>query len=109
MLAELTPIAEQTEQTKPKEIEKSLLTEIANDAHVSNWRDLRWYAVGNPPRSIVVVKRGSKPVQTVCTISKTHNPEAWQTWQPVLAEWQAEKSKTNGKRVSHDKLKTGKI
>lgn len=105
-LHELVPIAE---QTKPAEIEKSLLTEIANEAHVSDWKDLRWFVVGKTPRSIVVVRRGTKPVQTVCTISKTNNPEAWQTWQPVLVDWRAEKERTNGKRVNHDKLQTGKL
>jgi len=105
-LPELTPIAE---QTKPAEVERKLLTEIANEANTANWKDLRWFVVGKVPRSIVVVKRGGKPVQTVATISKTNNPEAWDSWQPVLTEWLAERERTNGKRVSHEKFTTGNM
>lgn len=103
---ELTPIAE---QTTPLAIEKTLLTGIANEAHVSDWQKLRWFPVGgDAPRSIVVVTRG-KDSEQVCTISRTNNPEAWQTWQPVLAEWLAERARTNRKRVDHNKLQTGKL
>jgi len=101
---ELTPIAE-----KPKEVERQLLTEIANKANTDSWKDLRWFVVGKVPRSIVVVKRGGKPVQTVATISKTNNPVAWESWQPVLAEWLAERERTNGKRVSHEKIPVGNL
>lgn len=110
MALELTPIAE-----KPKEVERQLLTEIANrenEAATYNyleWKDLRWFVVGKVPRSIVVVRRGAKPVITVCTISKTNNPIAWESWQPVLAEWLAERERTNGKRVSHEKIPVGHL
>ena len=100
---ELTPTAPANE---PKQIEKALLTEIAQEAHVSNWNDLRWFVVGNPPRSIVVVRRGKHPKQ-VLSISKTNNADVWETWQPVLKEWLA--MRTNGKRVDHGKLQTGEI
>jgi len=111
-ISELTPVAE---QTKPAEVEKKLLTEIANEANTEatynhlEWKDLRWFVVGKVPRSIVVVRRGSKPVITVCTISKTNNPDAWDSWQPVLAEWLAERERTNGKRVNHEKLPAGRM
>ena len=102
----LTPVAL---QTKPAEIERELLTEIANEANVSDWHDLRWFAVGGDhPRSIVVVRRG-KDKQTVTTISRTNNPAAWESWKPVLAELQAERAITNKRRVSHKKLQTGKL
>ena len=91
---------------KPVEALKTrLLTDIASDAHVSDWKDLRWFVVGKPPRSIVVVKRGKKPL-TVCTISANNNPESWETWKPVLEEWLAERA--NG-RVDHRKLQTGRL
>lgn len=90
----------------PKVRETQLLTEIASEAHIGDWKDLRWFAVGSPPRSIVIVKRGKYPL-TVCTISKTNNPDAWESWKPVLAEWLVERA--NSKRVNHSKLKTGKI
>ena len=103
---ELTPIAEQTSLLAT---EKSLLTGIANEAHVSDWQKLRWFPVGgDTPRSIVVQTRGANK-RTVCTISRTNNPEAWETWKPVLTEWLAERARTNKKRVNHDKLQTGKI
>lgn len=109
----LVPIAE---QTKPAEVERQLLTEIAQEANaqsigwheVLDWQDLRWFVVGKVPRSIVIVKRGSKPVQTVCTISKS-KPEAWASWQPVLTEWLAERERTNGKRVNHEKMPVGNL
>ena len=103
-LPELTPVA-----VKPAEVEKYLLSQIANEANTDSWKDLRWFVVGKVPRSIVVVKRGGKPVQTVATISRTNNPDAWSSWQPVLAEWLAERERTNGKRISHDKLEKGRI
>lgn len=105
MSVELTPIAEQTAEQQ----EQTLLTEIANKAQgVSNWQDLRWFAVGgNNPRAIVIVKRGKDKTQ-VANISPS-NPEAWQSWQPVLAQWLAERAQTNNRRVNHDKLPTGKI
>jgi hypothetical protein len=108
-MVELAPIPEVPELTV-KQQEQTLLIEVANDAHIGSWKDLRWFAVGgDKPRSIVIVKRGSKPVQTVLTISKTHNPEAWESWQPVLMELRAEKTRTNGKRVSHEKLSIGRL
>ncbi len=110
-LPELTPIAEKANEVQtPQQKEQTLLTEVANEAHVNSWQDLRWFAVGGKsPRSIVIVKRGGKPVQTVRTISKTHNPEAWESWQPVLSEWLAERERTNGKRVSHEKISVGSL
>lgn len=98
---ELAPIAE------PVSAKQRLLTEIANEAHIDDWTTLRWFAVGNPPRSIVVKKRG-KNGETVCTISKTHNADAWVSWEPVLSEWARERQAT-GKRVSHAKLTKGRI
>lgn len=104
-----TPVLVPVAEKKTAEVEQGLLTEIANEANVSDWRDLRWFAVGgNKPRSIVVVRRG-KSKQTVTTISKTNNPTAWASWEPVLVELQTERAKTNKHRVSHDKLKTGSI
>lgn len=109
-LPELPPIAEKANKVQtPQQQERVLLTEVANEAHVDSWKDLRWFAVGGEnPRSIVIVKRGKK-AQTVRTISKTNNPEAWASWQPVLAELQTEKKRTNGKRVNHEKLQTGRM
>lgn len=103
---ELTPVAEIT----VKQQEEALLTEIANTAGVTGWQDLRWFAIGGEnPRSVVIVKRGSKPTQTVCTISRTNNPDAWASWQPVLAQLRSERGRTNKKRVSHSTLPTGKM
>lgn len=90
-------------------IEKNLLAEIANEAHVTAFGDLRWFAVGgDSPRSIVVKTRGANSY-TVKTISANNNPEAWESWKPVLDEWLAERARTNKGRVSHKKLKTGKL
>jgi len=95
--------------SKVQTIEKNLLAEIANEAHITNTGDLRWFAVGGDnPRSIVVVRRGANK-KSVKTISEKLDPEAWASWQPVLADWKAERSKTNKKRVSHAKLQTGKM
>jgi hypothetical protein len=85
-----------------------LLTEIANEAHVS-WKDLRWFAVGgDKPRSIVIVRRGANK-KSVKTISEKRDPVAWESWKPVLADLKAEKQKTNKRRVSHKKLQTGRL
>ena len=90
-------------------IERGLLTEIANEAHVKDWHDLRWFAVGgDKPRSIVVKTRGANS-RTVKTISANNNPDAWESWKPVLNEWLAERARTNKRRVSHKNLKTGKL
>ena len=106
----LAPIAEEVPEITVKQQEQTLLAEIANEAHVDSWQDLRWFAVGgDKPRSIVIVKRGSKPVQTVKTISSTNNPVAWESWKPVLTELLAERGRTNKRRVSHDVLPTGKM
>lgn len=90
-------------------IEKTLLAEIANEAHVTEFGELRWFAVGGDnPRSIVVKTRGANS-RTVKTISANNNPEAWESWQPVLGEWLAERVRTNKRRVNHKNLKTGKL
>ena len=103
---EIVPIAQPT----VKQQEQTLLAEIATTANVDSWKDLRWFAVGGDnPRSIVIVKRGSKPVQTVCTISRTNNAQAWESWKEVLAQLQTERGRTNKKRVDHSTLPTGKI
>ena len=84
-----------------------MLTDIANEAHVGDWKDLRWFAVGGDnPRSIVVMRKGSK--KSVKTISR-RDPDAWESWKPVLADLQAERRKTNKRRVFHKKLQTGKL
>lgn len=102
----MLPIAEMTPVSKPKDIEKTLLTEIAKEAHVSDWTGLRWFHIGgDKPRAIIVLTRGKNPVR-VKTISANKTPELWESWKPVLAEWKAERAKTN-KRVNHGKLKTG--
>jgi len=67
---------------------------------------LRWFCVGNPVRAIVIVTRG-KQTKQVKTISKTNTPEAWESWQPVLAEWRNER-KTN-KRTNHEKFGKGEM
>ena len=86
-----------------------MLTEIANEAHVSDWQDLRWFAVGGDnPRSIVVLRRGANK-KSVKTISAKLDPVAWESWKPVLADLQTERGKTNKRRVSHKKLQTGKL
>jgi len=86
-----------------------LLTEIANEAHVKDWHDLRWFAVGgDKPRSIVILRRGANK-KSVKTISAKLDPVAWESWKPVLADLQAERGKTNKRRVSHKKLQTGKM
>lgn len=101
------PIAEVSKT--PKEQERELLTEIANEASVSDWHDLRWFHVGgNKPRAIIVCKRGKSP-DRVKTISANKTPEAWKSWQPVLEELLTEKKKNGKKRMSHKKLQTGKI
>lgn len=89
--------------------ERELLTEIANEAHVQDWHELRWFAIGgDKPRAIIVLTRGKKK-RRVKTISANIDPVAWESWQPVLAEWKFERAKTNKKRVSHKKLKTGRL
>jgi hypothetical protein len=86
-----------------------LLTEIANEAHVKDWHDLRWFAVGGDnPRAIVILRRGANK-KSVKTISAKLDPAAWESWKPVLADLKAEKQKTNKRRVSHKKLKTGRM
>lgn len=95
--------------SKPADIKRELLTDIAKEAHVGSWEDLRWYHVGgNKPRSIVVLKRGANK-ELVKTISANNNPDGWESWQPVLAELLAEKRKHGKKRMSHKKLQTGKL
>jgi len=92
----------------PALTEKKLLTEIANEANVTDWRGLRWYHVGgNSPRSIVVLTRGKHP-RTVKTISQTNNPQAWQSWQPVLADLLARRA-NGSKRVNHAELESGRM
>jgi len=90
-------------------IERNLLAGIANEAHVGTWQDLRWFAVGGDnPRAIIVMRRGANK-QRVKTISANLDPDAWESWKPVLADLQAERGKTNKRRVSHKKLQTGKL
>lgn len=90
-------------------IERGLLAEIANEAHIKDWHDLRWFAVGgDKPRAIIVMKRGANK-KRVKTISANLDPEAWESWQPVLADLKAQRQKTNKRRVSHKDLKTGKM
>lgn len=90
-------------------IERGLLTEIANEAHVKDWHDLRWFAVGGDnPRAIIVLKRGANK-KRVKTISANIDPEAWASWQPVLADLKAQRQRTNKRRISHKDLKTGKM
>jgi hypothetical protein len=95
--------------SKVKTIERNLLAGIANEAHVGDWHDLRWFAIGGDnPRAIIVLKRGANG-KRVKTISANLDPTAWESWKPVLADLQAERGKTNKRRVSHKKLQTGKI
>lgn len=103
----VAPVA--IEVSKAKSIEKTLLTELANEAHVSDWQNLRWFAVGgDKPRAIIVMTRGANK-HRVATISANKTPDAWESWKPVLDEWLAERARTNKGRVSHKKLKTGKL
>ncbi len=91
------------------EQETALLTAIAEEAHVSR-DDLRWYPVGgDKPRSIVIKKRGANSGAVVKTISRTNNPEAWASWEPVLAQWLAIRANNGRKRVKHENLPVGKI
>lgn len=95
--------------SKVKTIEKGLLTDIANEAHVSDWKDLRWYHIGGvKPRAIIVCKRGKNP-DRVKTISANIDPAAWESWKPVLTDLLAQKAKTNKSRMSHKNLQTGKM
>lgn len=97
----------QTPQTV-EEVAEELLTEIANEANITDWKGLRWYHVGgNTPRSIVVLTRGKNP-RTVKTISQTNNPQAWQSWQPVLADLLARRA-NGSKRVNHAELESGRM
>jgi len=97
----------QTPQTASQK-EAELLTEIANEANVTDWRGLRWYHVGgNSPRSIVVLTRGKHP-RTVKTISQTNNPQAWESWKPVLADLLARRA-NGSKRVNHSELESGRM
>lgn len=105
----LAPIAEETGVSKAKTIEKGLLTSIANEARVKDWHDLRWFAVGgDKPRAIIVMKRGANK-QRVKTISANIDPDAWESWKPVLADLKAQRQKTNKRRISHKNLQTGKM
>lgn len=100
----VTPAAMQTVADQ----ETALLTEIANEAHVSNWKDLRWYHVGgNNPRAIIVLKRGANK-ERVKTISANIDQQAWESWQPVLSDLLARRANGN-RRVSHAELQTGKM
>ncbi len=91
----------------PQTAERKLLTEIANEVQ-TDWKKLRWSHVGgNNPRSIVVTTRGKKR-HTVKTISRTNNPQAWQSWQPVLADLLARRA-NGSKRVNHAELESGRM
>lgn len=102
----------------PAQTETRLLTQIAGEynTHVSaaqtpangslTWADLRWWIIGSPPRAVAIVTRGKIATQ-VKTVSKTNTPDLWESWQPVIREWLAERA--NGKRQNHDKLTAGKI
>ena len=95
--------------SKAETIKEGLLTKIANEAHVKDWHDLRWFAVGgDKPRAIIVMRRGANK-ERIKTISANIDPEAWDSWQPVLAELKAERNKANKRRISHKKLQTGKM
>ena len=97
----------QTAPQTAEELAVELLTEIANEAK-TDWKGLRWYHVGgNTPRSIVVLTRGKNP-RTVKTISQTNNPQAWQSWQPVLADLLARRA-NGSKRVNHAELESGRM
>jgi len=106
-----------------KQEEKRLLTSIAAEYNASvstisadvSFDALRWFPIGDPnsPRAIAVVKRGKpangkKSPDLVKTISKTNTPDLWESWLPVLAEWQDERKRTN-KRTDHNKLTKGKL
>lgn len=97
----MTTVAMQT----PKQTEEKLLTEFANTLVDVSWQDLRWTPVAN--RAIVIQRRG-KDRSVLQTISAANTPDAWESWKPVLAEWNAERARTN-KRTNHNDFGKGKL
>ncbi len=97
----------QTAPQTAEEIAVELLTEIANEAN-TDWKGLRWYHVGgNNPRAVIVLKRGANK-ERVKTISANIDMQAWQSWQPVLADLLARRA-NGSKRVNHAELESGRM
>lgn len=92
------------------EQETKLLTEVAACAAVDA-SGLRWWVVctkTGQPRSIVIVKRGKRPIQGVLTISPTNNAHLWDRWQTVRDNWLAQRA-GGSKRVIHAEIGADQI